>query len=349
MKRIATALGCALLLGCGARTGLPVPDGGFDGGIDACVEDSVSLSLTPAEVLFVLDRSNSMFSDVQGLPTMRREDTRWVLLGEALDSALRGEPLVVPGAAFFPASLRDGEEINAETACRSPEFVQVPFSRNALDEINEVFESSEPFGGTPTTAVLQTAWEHLQSNPNPQAPRFIVLATDGGPNCNLADPELPCRCSGNPETCENSAFGTANCLDDNHTIEVLEEIVGSGVPVYVIGFGDPQRPDLTAIMNAMAVAGGRPQAGRTQFFDVQRAADLETAFAEITGEVSRCNLGIPGDLNIARLSLSINGAPLQRDRDWRLDGARSVRLLGQACRTASVEGVTVEARLTCDL
>src|SRR5260370_30887076 len=91
-------------------------------------------------------------------------------------------------------------------------------------------------GATPTTAAIAGASAYLLRLTDLN-PKFILLATDGLPNCLGGD---------------NSAS------DASGAIQAVKASADMGVPVFVIGIGS--LPDADAPLTAMAVAGGKPQA-----------------------------------------------------------------------------------------
>ena len=364
---LALSLG-AFALGCGAKTGLLVPEPDEDASvpdapppdlpppIDGCMDLPFPLAPRPAEVLFTIDRSTSMNLGLDGLPVPDPSRSRWRVLGDVLGDTLRGVPLIDPGGKFFPEFLEPEPDLGPDEVCQVAGAVDVPPGPGAVGRMLRVFADTEPFGGTPTVDALSVSASFLRGRTRPGVPQFIVLATDGGPNCN--PPDLPlgvCRCAGLPESCRDPVFGLVNCLDDERAVRVIEDIAADGIPIFVVGFDDPTRPDLADILDAMAVAGGRPrpEGSSRRFYDVRDRTDLESALGEITASVSRCLLVtdfVPESGR--RVEVRIDGMPIPEDPadGWRWVDRSSgeIELVGEACRLASADpDATVDGVQTC--
>jgi len=366
------ALAC-LLCACGAKTGLLLPDGGPDAyvpppdawippdvgpdvpPIDGCTDIPFTLAPEPAEVVFVVDRSNSMALGLDGMPTDDFERSRWRVLGNVLDDTLRTEPLILAGAKFFPDDLSGFPMPGPAEVCAVSSVIDVRPGGGSTDRIIRVFDATLPFGGTPTVSAIEASAEFLRDRSRPGVPQFIVLATDGGPNCN--PPDLPlgvCRCAGEPASCLDPTFGRVNCLDDVRAVEVIGDIARD-IPVFVIGFDDTTRPDLTEILENMAVAGGRPRpigAGR-RFYEVQSRSDLESALGAIAGEVARCRLytDFVADEGLA-VTIRVNDTPIPEDPEngwvWRDRDMGEIELVGDACRMVTSDpSAVVDGTQTC--
>jgi hypothetical protein len=86
----------------------------------------------------------------------------------------------------------------------------------------------------------------------------------------------------------------------------------------------------------VANAGAGVQAGQPNapFFVANTPQDLQTAFAQIIGGVTSCELTINGTIDETQAAggtVTLNGMPLQFGVDWELVNGNVIRLLGQAC------------------
>ena len=359
-----------LAVGCGAKTGLLVPEIDEDASVDmsidpdmpdlatvdGCMDVPFPLTPRPAEVIFTIDRSTSMALGLDGLPPDDPSRSRWRILGDVLGDTLRGEPLISAGGKFFPEVVDPGPDLGPEDVCIVTTEVEVAPGPGSTNRILRVFSDTEPFGGTPTVDATRVAADFLLERTDPDVPQFIVLATDGGPNCNPPPGPLgACDCAGLPMSCMDPTFGRVNCLDDERAIRVIGEIADSGVPVFLVGFDDPTRPDLAAVLDDMAVAGGRPRpvGSSRRFYDVRDRTDLEDALGEITASVGRCLLVTdfvpsPG----LEVQVRIDGMPIPEDPtngwQWRDPMGGEIELLGDACRLATADpDVVVDGIQTC--
>lgn len=374
---LAAALG--VLGGCGAKTGLLVPDAsseaglntGVDAGPDAsiCTPDELELAQRAAEVLFVVDRSNSMNRTLDDRVPEPGEETRWVLLASVLHDVLaETDPMLLEvGAEFFPGIIPDGPGIGPEEACKvSPGIDLRPGPRN-VDRLLSFFETTGPDGGTPTAAALEEVRRYFESRPMSEVPRFVVLATDGGPNCNaMPSPPPPgCVCTGQVFQCDPTPppigvgeFAPYNCLDEDPTLAVIRDLHEElGVPVYVVGIDDPTRPDLAEVLDRMAVYGGRPrddEDGGRRFYSVRRPTDLRGALTTITESISNCVFKVsPAPTDDAVVSVTIEGLQVPRDRTrtegWDFTRPRrdELTLFGGACERAGSRDARVVAIVEC--
>jgi len=371
--RFLLAASFTLLLGCGAKTGLLIPDadlpydagmdGGHDAGIDApiCMPQPVSLMRRGAQVLFVLDRSNSMDDTISGED--REPDdprpSRWDVLGTTLGDVLSGgDPLLEVGAKVYPSV--DMPISTPMEACMVDPNIDVAPGPGRVSQLVELLNTTIPAGGTPTAEALGAAERFFVGRPSPGVPRFIVLATDGGPNCS-PDPDVPhteCVCTGGPMDCLDPTFGPYNCIDEGNTVDVITRLFGElSIPVYVIGIDDPSRPDLADVLDRMADAGGRPRdvPGARRFYSVGRRDELEGALTTITETIARCVFELsPVPPLDATLELDMDGLLIARDGtrtegwDFTAPDRSEITLFGGACARVTGADATVSADILCE-
>ena len=363
--------------GCGAKTGLLIEDSGvaMDTAVDTmpdtiedapmCTPDPIRLERRGAQIFFAVDRSNSMADTIDGedLPDGELRGSRWYTLRDALSAALAGsDPLLEIGAKFYPG-IDAGMPDTPEQACGIDPGIDLEPGRNNVEPLLDFFNATVPGGGTPTASGLNEIGDYFASRPEPFVPRFVVLATDGGPNCN-PDTGVPpgmCVCTGQPFQCDPTGpammFAPYNCLDEARTLAAVTAIASLGVPVYVVGIDDPTRPDLADVLDAMAIAGGRPREeglGR-RFYSVRRPEDLDEALMSITDNITRCVFTMaPRPAVDAVVEIRVGDAFVPRDPtrsegwDFTEPDRSEVTLFGGACAraVASVDGVTAE--ILCD-
>jgi predicted small lipoprotein YifL len=363
------------LASCGAKTGLLIPDasqlpdGGMDAGRDAgpdasdaqiCRPDPVALERRGAQILFVVDRSNSMRASIEGeenAPVGRR---RWDVLALALEAVLRdADPLLEIGAKFYPR-WSETPATTPEEACSTARGIDLAPARRNVVPLLTLFRDTGPFGGTPTAVGLGEVRDYFRRTPAPDVPRFVVLATDGGPNCNpdTGVPANVCVCTGIPSFCTGDPeFGPYNCLDEARTLAATRSLFEElGVPVYVIGIDDPTRPDLADVLDRIAIAGGRPRGvpGERQFYSVRRTDDLRGALGTITDSISRCVFTVepaPSEDDVVEVRLEGSTVPRDPSRTEGWDFTRPDRselsLFGDACDRVQAGDDDVVAEITC--
>jgi hypothetical protein len=359
---LASAL-AALLASCGAKTGLLVPDASLqpDAGFDAgtCRPIPVALERRGAQIFFTIDRSNSMADTLDGREPRPGEPSRWEITGETLGVVLAdADPILEIGAKFYPRVFVT-EPSGPAVACSVDRGIDLVPARANAPYLLAIFRTTPPVGGTPTAAALDEVRRFIESQPNDGLPRFVILATDGGPNCNpdTGVPSSECLCTGTRDMCLVPEFGPYNCIDELRTLEVIRALFGSdGVPVYVIGIDDPTRPDLGDVLDRMAVAGGRPRgvAGERQFYSVRRPDDLRGALTTITESISRCVFTVaPAPGANADLEVRVGGVAIPRDPthtdgwDFNDPAHRELTMFGSACERVTAGAAAVEADVFC--
>lgn len=356
---------------CGSRTGLfaagPGPDddgggggsGSLDGDVDQlvpCKPGTFSFELATAQLMFVLDRSGSMAFGLRGEdPVPPGQLSRWETLRESLSQTIVGfDQQLAMGAKFFPEVIDDAFA-PADQACRTDTGVGIAPARGNANAILNVFDTTEPRGGTPTSEAVRLAATYLADRRT--LARTIILATDGAPNCNGDLEAKTCTCTTRSNDCASVPEGQYSCLDDTRTISVIADIFQSRkIPVYVIGIGGLERPEFQNVLDAMAVAGGRPRLATPHYYSVQTATEMKTAFATIRDSIAKCTYltpSSPTDPNA--ISVSIGGREIPRDPthqngwDWVDQAFGELEFFGSACDAAgTVSATEVTGTVSCD-
>jgi hypothetical protein len=369
-----TALGLlgvafASVASCGSRTGLfgidvPNEDGGGSGSgegdakIDGpvpCVPGTFDIDLALSQLMFVIDRSGSMAFSLAGVdPPPPGQLSRWETLRNALEQTIVPfDQQIAMGAKFFPETLGPASLGDPAEACLTDIGVGIPPARGASQSILNVFDTTQPIGGTPTSEALRLAAQYLADRRT--IARTMVLATDGAPNCNGGLDQKNCICTTKRNDCASTADGQYSCLDDQRTVAQIATIFQSQkIPVYVIGIGSTERPEFLAVLDQMAVAGGRPRSGTPKHYNVQTADDLKGALTTIRDTVAKCTYltpSAPTDPN--QITIEIDGKQIQRDTthqngwDWVDQEFGEIALFGAACLTAGDGTAHVTGTVSC--
>jgi hypothetical protein len=288
----------------------------------------------PPRILLVVDKSGSMNEDAPGFG-----NSKWFATVDAIDGVTHQlETRVEFGLVMYPEGGSEDEQCVAGAGLDEP--VQ-------LNNADEIVDSLTPFGGnesiaaggTPTAVALVQARASLAALPADGGQRAIILATDGGPNCNESLNGNTCRCvAPDPQQCRDFS---ANCLDDVNTIAAANAVNQAGFPVFVLG--------IDGALNFQDVLRGVAQAGGTgNFFTVDSGDALATTIEDIADRVAACRFDLPGAANPDNVTVSVDGAPIARDtgraNGWDLIDVDTLELFGSACdaAAAAVQNVEVE-------
>lgn len=315
------------------------------------IEIELQAVLTP-NVMMAVDRSGSMAATTSMEPSCRgcttgtcpaACPTRMRDLQESVSTftSLAQERLRL-GLTVFP---QETVEPGAGAACRAPTSVQVPLppaarvddaaaratNRTSAMQVNLAVQRLTPGGGTPTGATLAfLSREPGLTNQTDFRPDYVLLLTDGLPNCNESNPNdfvtdaAVCRCQSGTGDC-SGALRRRGCLDADGTVAQVEALSNLGVKTIVVGFGaDTGQVDAREVLGRLATAGRFGPA-----FQASNRAELEEVLRRILIEVTPvpCQYELPSQpISNGSVSLQVNGAPVaQGDSTWRVSG-RSLTL-----------------------
>ncbi len=344
-------------------------DGGIDVpkvecGSDFCGDTFLHEVQDPPNLYFLVDRSGSMDAIPAG-STRTKYDLARRVLGELM--RVIGHR-VRYGASVFPAtastdSCGPGREVFVPTVGGMPSCTDD--LDPVLGEFLDVFRYYKPGGATPTSAALaelRPALEALDGD------TFLVLITDGAPNCNLEascgiDECMPniegarvgnTSCTGDVNCCDPDLFGElapGNCVDLAASEREVLELAEHGIPTYVIGM--PGAEPYAAVLDRLARAGGTARSGKTAYYAVSDQGELKEALYSIgTGVAIRCSIELdapPEDLDRVNVYFDGNVVPRDDEDGWSWDGPRRIEVHGAACDELS-SGAVIDARAVfgCD-
>lgn len=339
-------------------------------GVISC--DGSALTATPIEtsILLVLDKSGSM--DLE--PDPNSTVSLWESVKTALAASLEEAPEDIAfGLELYPMNDEFIIPVNCGDICCSMPTgdrmdVKVAPGKRARDAILKVIGENQPGGGTPTAAALKRALDYFTVGEGKElgGQRFILLATDGGPNCN-ADTSCDIdSCTRNidggcPDEAVNCCASSPDaCLDKDGVLEQVEALAAAGIDTFIIGLDGTQA--YADSLNAFAEAGGRPREGAPEkFYKVDAAsgtaAGLTAVFREITTQlVKDCDVALKDDVNVQKLNVAVDceiipfaegpagegGATSSDKSSWWVDTStspRMVRLQGPICDKIETDGV----------
>jgi hypothetical protein len=282
-----------------------------------CADIPWSIEPSPINMLVILDRSKSMelysigdktYAEVvqKALTSIVEQNTNAKTINFALN--------VFPSAQECTAEYGDEEAEERDISCHpASRFIDedspfddpvVPFAPQITEEtylsINETLETMGQCGGTPICKSLEWARIYLDGL-SLDLPTYVLLATDGAPNCNTI---------GDPRTCQSSIEPDIDvpfsemCLDDQCTVNETMKLASSGFKTFVIGVGDEVQ-QFANLLDAVAFWGGgypggeglytfpKPQDADNWFYPAQNATELNSALENIVNSTLSCEFEIP--------------------------------------------------------
>jgi von Willebrand factor type A domain. len=216
----------------------------------------------PVDLLLVLDRSGSMANDMttdtacsSGGSSSRRDAgscaPKWPAMTTSLNQVLASSPAGVQwGLKFFTSPGGSSCTVNAGA--------DVAVGQNTATRIQTAIAGTSPANNTPTKDAINAAVAYFKTV-NDGLPHYILLATDGQPNC-------------------ESGSGTSSALAVTNTVAAIKAAFDAGIKTYVIGIG-PQAGNL----DNFAQAGGTGT-----YFPATSPDALTAALTSIVKDVASC-------------------------------------------------------------
>jgi hypothetical protein len=292
----------------------------------ACGLTSFPVGKVPAEILIIFDQSISMIDPATGgscgNPTPC--GSKWTEMTTAVEQVVTQTETTIDWGLKLFADMG---------ACGVAAGATVPVGTSNGVAISTALMASGPRGHTPTRLAVQAGAAYLKSLTTPN-PKYILLATDGIPNC------IP----GNKS---QTAYDMAGAT------QAVADALAMGIPTFVLGVGtggssmDAMVFDPT--LTSLAMAGGRPRVGTPNYYHVSSSSDVVAALAMIQGQANSCvfNLAqVPPDPS----NIAIRGGGMKIPQDlthtngWDYGPAmKSVQLYGTYC-TSVVNGTLTDVQ-----
>jgi hypothetical protein len=321
--------------GMGGTGAFPPTSGGTNPGAtggDLCEEQMISNQRVPPDMLIVLDKSASMgpLGNAQGID-------RWsgsVEALEAITAELQAD--IKFGLMTYPAAGASPIPGLPLPASCGVGMLDVPIGPDNGGAIADALQTMMPSGGTPTAGTLQEAKEAIETTVSPDGvvgAKFVLLVTDGAPNCRNG---------------QLSAINDPQSVTDS--VNAIKEMAGMDIKTYVIGFQTAQDGTLSAALDQMAVAGAT---GDTKHRPVENRDTLIAAFRDIAGKAVSCTFVLEKPTTKPEfIQVTIDGKQINlNDPDgWVLspDG-KQITLKGAACQGIQGAGQhTVNVRVKCE-
>jgi len=328
----------------GGSPRVPMCSLGPEGGVCACADEP--LAIDPPNIYFVLDRSGSM-----------NELNKWTNVQLVLERLTIGlGPRASFGAAVFPSPAFDGcspgIEIFPPTVGDRPAGSPGPTEAALITVLSQIPAS----GGTPTGATFSSLLPRLSSL---RGKTYVILATDGGPNCNAnaacdvdlctfnIENDMGCPAGGSPNCCADPNGGALACLDEGPTIQAVQSIAAAGIPVYVVGV--PGSAPYASLLDELAIAGGTGRGSEPQYYAIDTADQgalagaLSSIAAKITGSCTLSLGNAPPDPGLVNVFFDEQALPQSGPDGWSLDGT-TVTIAGASCQKI-LDGDVLDVRI----
>lgn len=337
-------------------TGAAGRDGGplmLDGDLDSspqgpCGEQVIPVVTNPPNLSFIIDHSGSMGDELAGSGLSKYENARL-----ALSQVLKAiGHRVSYGAAIFPGlagktGCEPGDELMRMAPGDPPSYARAGKTGPRLKDLLARLSIASVDGGTPASATLEKMSGVLSEL---TGDTYVVLITDGAPNCNDA---ISCAASGcipNIEdrtlagmecrdgyNCCDPANGVEganiNCVDSQASLEAVQKLADAGIRTFVIGM--PGSEPYEDLLNGMAERGGTARGGDLEYYSVEDTNALQEALSKIAASVAiSCEVPLdyePPDRDY--VNVFFDGVVLQYDPEdgWEWTEGGAVAIRGAAC------------------
>jgi hypothetical protein len=317
---------------------------GPDGGVCACADEP--LLGDPPTLYFLLDRSGSM-----------TESNKWSTIQIAIEKIVIAlGPRAQVAAAVFPDPAQDscapGVQVFAPRRGDAPAGTPGPTEIALLETLGHITAN----GGTPTAATIQKLAPSIEGIPGKT---YVILATDGGPNCNASASCTAADCTDNIESQNGCTPGGPNCctdpnlggplacLDAQPTIDAVTALAQAGIPVYVVGV--PGSEPYANLLDQLAAAGGTARGSEPQYYAVSSAdqaafySTMSKVAAKIAGSCILTLNQVPPDPSLINVFLDGTVLPQSGPDGWTLNGT-IVTILGASCQ-AIQNGDVIDVRV----
>ena len=239
----------------------------------------------------------------------------------------------------------------------------------AAQSANTALQTLTPGGGTPTGGSLQFLHDNPTLVADPARDNFVLLLTDGLPNCNSNLDGNTCTC-----TSTNPPCASTDCLDNVATVSAITSLRNDrNIKTIVIGFGgDVVGGVAQTTLQAMAEAGGFvrkcPNTNQScgtnnpcnlatalcskQYFEATDGQALADALAEIGNTLTQesCKytlVDVPSDPQL--VSVVVNGRPFAPGPDsWRYETSTN-QIVFQGALCDQIKGNTPENPVRLDV
>lgn len=334
--------GNTVVTGLGNFGGSGTGQGGLtgQGGGQECGSFDKPSSKLPPDILIVQDASGSMNQDSMNMACPNPgcgAMSKWALMIPALNQVVMETQGEVNWGLKMFADMGGQCGVAPNTVAVNIAANNAAAIQTALAGRTDAMMNVTNGSSTPTRAAMNAATTYLMTrsaDPMYPNPKFIVLATDGQPNCPMS--------------------GQMSADDGPGAVAAVTAAKTAGFPTFVVGIATGgSNADMT--LNSMAVAGGYPQAGAaTQYYGVSDTAGFAAVLRTLVGMASTCTFSVPPppttDGTTSRGDIKVQGTmggvktdiPMDANNGWTFTDANmtSILLHGSACDSVTVGTIT---------
>jgi hypothetical protein len=298
-----------------------------DAGCEATTPIDNEIVGDPPDMLIVMDVSGSMCTPLIDTFPPSMTTKMQIMKGSLTNLVTTWDARINFGMMLFPG---DG-------ACGAGTVTNPIAMRNATAISGRLRAIRDDFfgcatantGATPTHLSIDAARAYYATVPVNPVGQYVLLATDGLPNCGAERPD----------------GSTAETVDE--TVTAIEALSAAGIRTYVLGFGSGLDGGGPALMR-MATAGGT-----TRPYNARSATELDAALESIAAEIipPSCTIMLEGaarDPALFQVRFD-GGALIPRDeshgRAWDYEaGSNTITFYGAEC-TAIQSGSVVDVQV----
>jgi hypothetical protein len=286
-----------------------------------CREVMQPLAKLPPDILIVLDASGSMNDDPSNTACTNGcgATSKWAQMTPAINQVVAATDMTVNwGLKFFAdtdATCGVGNNVAVQVGVNTAGAVQTAIAGRTSANGGVTNGSRTP------TRLAETAGANYLRGLTDMNPRFIVLATDGLPNC----------APGNGDTAADDSAGAVMAVSD---------AAMNGIPTFVVGIATGGGMADTTLSN-MANAGGYPRSGGPpSYYSVSSTTEFVSVLQTLVGMAATCTFAVPeptGDTSREHIAVVVNGTELKRDPnhadgwDYTSTGMTAVQIYGSTC------------------
>lgn len=337
--------------GAAGDGGLVLDDAG-DEPSGPCGAQTLPVVVNRPNLSFVIDHSASMGEALLGSSLSKYENAR-----VALSHVLRNiGHRVNYGAAVFPGlhgvtGCEAGDELMKVAPGDPASFAREGKTGPRLRDLLSRLAIADVDGGTPAAPTLAKMRDILTEL---SGDTFVVLITDGAPNCNQ---ELFCNasacipnieglqaggfdCTGSVNCCAPSTQdpqANLGCVDAQASVDAVQALGDAGIRTFVVGM--PGSEPYEQLLNEMAEIGGTARSGSSKYFPVADTDALEEALTAITASIAiSCDIPLdyePPDRDLVNVYFDDALVEYDPEAGWEWSDDGHVVIRGDACRRLS--------------